>query len=87
MNISKKFNKFKGTKLFTAIVLLFTAVLCYFGADNLIFGKALDYKWRDMLFSMRGPEPAADDIVICSLDEDSFEVLEEELTFSPETYL
>jgi class 3 adenylate cyclase len=87
MNIVKKFNKFKGTKLFTAIVLVVAAGLCYCMADNLIFGRALDYKWRDMLFSMRGPGPADDNIVICSLDEDSFEVLEEELPFSPKTYL
>lgn len=86
MDIVKKFNKFKGTRLFTAIVLAAAALLSYFTADGLIFGRAADYKWRDMLFSMRGTEPADDNIVICSLDEDSFEVLEQELPFSPQTY-
>ncbi len=69
------------------LVLAVVSILCYFYANNIIFGRAFDYKWRDMLFSMRGPEPANENIVICSLDEDSFEVLEEELPFTPKTYI
>lgn len=87
MKFSKKYNKFKVTRAFLALALTLAAVLCYFLAGNLIFGRAIDYKWRDMLFSMRGPEPPDDNIVICSLDEESFEVLEQELPFSPGTYI
>ena len=87
MKFSKKYNKFKVTRAFLALALTLAAALCYLLAGNLIFGRAIDYKWRDMLFSMRGPEPPDDNIVICSLDEESFEVLEQELPFSPRTYI
>ncbi len=87
MKITNKFNKFKGTRLFAAFVLMFAAFISFHLTGGLIFGRTFDYKWRDMLFSMRGPEAADENIVICSLDEDSFEVLEEELPFSPKTYI
>ncbi len=87
MKFSKKYNKFKRTRAFLALALTLAAALCYLLAGNLIFGRAIDYKWRDMLFSMRGPEPPDENIVICSLDEESFEVLEQELPFTPQTYI
>jgi len=87
MRYSKFTSRLTGSKAFLALVLSFIAILCYLYGSNLIIGRSIDYKWRDMLFSIRGTEPPDENIVICALDEDSFEVLEEELPFSPKTFI
>ncbi|HNY11239.1 MAG TPA: adenylate/guanylate cyclase domain-containing protein [Candidatus Wallbacteria bacterium] len=78
--------KFLGKKYILLIILTLSAFACYELANSSI-GKIFDRKWRDMLFAMRGPEPPDDRIVICALEEDSFEELEQELPFTPQTYI
>lgn len=87
MKFVKKYNRFKVTRAFLALALTAAALASYLWSGNLIFGRSVDFKWRDMLFAMRGPEPPDENIVICSLDEESFEVLEQELPFSAKTYV
>jgi len=78
--------KFLGKKYILLAILALSAFVCS-GLANSSVGRIFDHKWRDMLFAMRGPEAPDDRIVICALEEDSFEELEQELPFTPQTYI
>lgn len=77
---------FKHKRLFLYFLLTAAAFLLFF-TDGNVFGSFVDYRWRDLLFWMRGPEPVDERIIICTIDEDSFEALEKDLPFDQKIYI
>ena len=69
-------------KIIIVLFLIFVSFVCYKIDLNNSFGINFDLRWLDVLFIARGSVAPHPDIVVCTLDEETYDAMGDEYPFS-----